>query len=79
MPPDVTKGLVNRLANRTLPRAASYSSPIIVAAAHSFLLAYWVELGVQSDYLPYTLPMTIAGSAILLSALAVTVYVALFW
>jgi len=38
--------------------------------------AYWVEISIESDFFPYTLPMSIAGAIIFFFALAASVYVA---
>jgi hypothetical protein len=39
------------------------------------LAAYWVEIRVASEYLNFTLPMSIAGGAIVASAIAAIMYV----
>ena len=70
--PPGSKGPVNRLANRTYTRACTRAriyTPTLPSA-------YWVEISIESDFFPYTLPMSIAGAIIFFFALAASVYVA---
>jgi hypothetical protein len=80
--PAGSKGLVNRLANRKRVSRAElyvYCSRMHVVTSlqphvchHTRCSAYWVEIVIVSDYLNYTLPMTIAGCCILAFTIAVT-------
>jgi hypothetical protein len=64
----VKQGSVNRLANR----AQTVSLPRAVPDAFA---AYWVEIVVESDYLGYTVPMTVAGYAIFFFSSVAAVFV----